>query len=587
MTKLTATVETLLAIDVGTVTTRAALFEIVEGRYRFVAAGVAQSTATAPFKNILEGVHMALTDLQGMTGRRLIGNDQQIIMPAHSDGSGVDKCIATLSAGPPLKIVAVGLLEDISLQSVQNLVNTTYAQVSSALSLNDRRTTATRLDTVQRLKPDMIVISGGTDGGASQSVLSLLEPIGLACYLMPKEQRPEILYAGNAALAQDVKTELAPVAPVQIAPNIRPALEVEQLLPAHKILSDTYRRTRGRTLPGVRELDIWSGGFLMPTAAAFARMMRLISKELAPKQRGVLGVDVGAGATTLAAGFAGEQFLNVHTNLGLGASLFGLLKYCTAADIARWVDEPVSEEDIRSYVYNKALYPASLPVTPEELALEYALTSQLISTAIKLSNWNLPAKMTGSIPGFLPAFESIIASGGVFSNAPTRGRVLLTLLNALQPVGWTTLVLDQNQVAAMLGAAADVAPLLTVQALRDSSSFMNLGMVIAPVGKANPGTPVLRLQVKYGDGSETAIEVKYGNIETIPLPPGQTATLRLQPLHRFDIGMGAPGRGGTVKNITGSDSGLIIDARGRPLIMPADAGARRDQLKKWLAALGN
>jgi len=112
-------------------------------------------------------------------------------------------------------------------------------------------------------------------------------------------------------------------------------------------------------------------------------------------------------------------------------------------------------------------------------------------------------------------------------------------------------------------------------------------MVIAPVGKANPGTPVLRLQVKYGDGSETALEVKYGNIETIPLPPGQTATLRLQPLHRFDIGMGAPGRGGTVKNVTGSDSGLIIDARGRPLNMLAEAGARRDQLKKWLAVLGN
>ena len=388
---------------------------------------------------------------------RLIGSDQQLIMPAQTDGSGVDKCLATLSAGPPLKIVAVGLLEDVSLQSAQNLINTTYAQVSSALSLNDRRTTATRLDTVERLKPDMIVISGGTDGGASQSVLSLLESIGLACYLMPKEQRPEILFAGNAALTQDAKIELAPVGTVQSAPNIRPALEVEQLLPAHKILSDTFRRTRGRTLPGVRELDSWSGGHLMPTAAAFGRMIRLISKELAPKQRGVLGVDVGAGSTTVAAGFAGEQYLNVHPNLGLGASLPGLFKYCTPADIARWVEEPVTEDAIRSYVYNKALYPASVPTTPEELALEYALTSQLISTAIKLAHWDPPARMGGNIPGFLPPFETIIASGGVFSNAPTRGRVLLTLLNALQTVGWTTLVLDQNQMAPMLGAAAEVA----------------------------------------------------------------------------------------------------------------------------------
>ena len=33
----------------------------------------------------------------------------------------------------------------------------------------------------------------------------MLEAVGLACYLMPLEKRPMVLYAGNQKLADDVK----------------------------------------------------------------------------------------------------------------------------------------------------------------------------------------------------------------------------------------------------------------------------------------------------------------------------------------------------------------------------------------------
>jgi sugar (pentulose or hexulose) kinase len=44
--------ESILAIDVGATVTRAVLFDVVEGQYRFVASGQAPSTAEAPFKDI-------------------------------------------------------------------------------------------------------------------------------------------------------------------------------------------------------------------------------------------------------------------------------------------------------------------------------------------------------------------------------------------------------------------------------------------------------------------------------------------------------------------------------------------------------
>ena len=53
----------ILAVDVGAANTRAVMFDVVEGEYRFVASGTAPSTAEAPFKDVSEGVRNAIVEL--------------------------------------------------------------------------------------------------------------------------------------------------------------------------------------------------------------------------------------------------------------------------------------------------------------------------------------------------------------------------------------------------------------------------------------------------------------------------------------------------------------------------------------------
>jgi hypothetical protein len=107
MSNMLVNADSVLAIDVGAVNTRAVLFDVVEGRYRFLAYGIAQTTAGAPYGDIGEGVHLALRSLQEITGRALMKEDGTVISPAQADGSGVDRCVATLSAGPTLRAVVV------------------------------------------------------------------------------------------------------------------------------------------------------------------------------------------------------------------------------------------------------------------------------------------------------------------------------------------------------------------------------------------------------------------------------------------------------------------------------------------------
>lgn len=576
--------DSLLAIDVGAVTTRALLFDVVDGRYRFLGCGAAPSTAGAPFHDIGEGVRRAIDQLQSISGHTLVGANEQLITPANAAGEGVDTFAATISAGAPLKVLAAGLLEDVSLGSARRLANATYSGAIETISLNDRRKPEARIDAILRQRPNLIVMAGGTENGASQSVLKLLESIGLACYLMPESFRPELLYAGNGALHDEVEARLSKVTNLHFAQNIRPQLDTEQIEAAQARLSEIYSSIRVRQIPGVKELDEWARGGLMPTAAAFGRIIRFLSQSHVSK-KGVLGVDIGASAVTLAAAFAGELTLGVYPHLGLGEGLKDLLSHVPLNEITRWLPLEIPDSYLREYLFNKSIYPASLPATAEDLAIEQALARAVLQIGLRLLSGGFSARAASAGVGLLPWVEPVVATGSVLTRAPTLAQTMLMLLDGVQPTGATTFVLDQNHLSPSLGAAAAINPILAVQVL-DSSAFLHLGTVISPVGNARPGTPVLRVKMTYdSSGQETTLEVKQGVLEVLPLPAGQTAHLQLQPLHRYDVGMGGAGRSGRLK-VSGGALGVVIDARGRPLRLPDDAARRRELLRKWLWTLG-
>jgi len=573
--------DSVLAIEIGTVSTRVILFDVVEGRYRFLGQGSVPTTLGAPFNDVSVGVKEALDQLHDITGRVLFDSGGQIVIPSQPNGSGVDACVATVSVGPPLKVVAIGLLEDVSTESAKNLASTTYARVVGTMSLNDRRGNVARLDSILQIRPDLIVVAGGIEGGAKESVINLLEAVGLACYLMPKDQRPEVLYAGNSELVTDVQESIGTLANLHIAPNVRQSYDSEQLTPSQPALAQVFRQVRSRQIRGIHEVDLWTGNQLMPSATAFGRTIRYISKEYAHTHKGVLGVDVGASATTVASAFSGDLRLSIHPGLGLGENLPEILNMCSLSDIMRWISVDVSDNYVRDYIHNKAIYPTSLPLGADELATEQALACQAIHLAVKQASKAYPIGLPGSMPGLLPWFEPIIASGSVITKAPLRNQALMIIMNGLQPTGVTTVALDRNNLAPSLGATASVTPLLTIQSL-DATNFVNLCTIISPVGNAPLGTPVLRVRMTSDDGSVSELEVQHGSLAVIRLPMGQAGTLHLTPLHRFDVGMGGLGRGGTVK-VIGGVLGVVIDARGRPLRMPSEPGRRRELLNNWLA----
>ena len=575
--------DSLLAVNIGAATTRAVLFDVVEDEYRLLASVSSPSTVEAPFQDVSEGVRNAISALQTASGRTLLNADRQLITPSQPDGSGVDAFVSTLSAGPALKTAVVGLLDEVSLESALRLAEMTYTRIVDSTGLNDHCKADQQIDTLLRLQPDVVIITGGTDGGASRSVHKMLEPVGLAGYLLPPEKRPAVLFAGNQKLDEEVKGLLNNVtSSLHFSPNVRPSLETEDLEPAARELAGVFLGVRQRQLKGLDAVVGWTNGAVLPTAYAQDRMVRFLSQIYAGS-KGLLSVDIGASAAVVAAGFAQRSTLGVYPQFGLGENLPALLQYTSLEDILRWSSLDISTGVLRDYIYQKALYPSSISATKEEQAIAQAVTRQALYLAVQTARRKFPRSMRAPRLGLLPSFEPILAGGGALGDAPTAGQSLLLLLDAIQPTGLTTFILDKNDLLPLLGAAAVRNSIMPVQVL-ESGAFQSLGTVVSVVVSASSGSLVTRARLMYDDGHEAQAEVKYGSLELLPLADGQSAKLTLQPSRGADVGFG-PGRSGTVR-VSGGAMGVVIDGRGRPLTLPEDPGRRREMIKKWLWTVG-
>ncbi|HEY6074108.1 MAG TPA: glutamate mutase L, partial [Anaerolineales bacterium] len=488
------------------------------------------------------------------------------------------------SAGPALKTVIVGLLADVSLESARRLAETTYARVLDAVGINDRRKADQQIDRLMRLQPDLVIITGGTDGGASRSIHKVLEPVGLSGFLLAPEKRPVVLFAGNQKLDKDVKELLGGVtSELHFSANVRPSLDTEDLEPAARELAALYLGVRKRQLRGMDVIAGWAAGNVLPTAYAEGRMLRFLGQLYSATRGGILSVDIGASAAVIAAGFQDKTTLGVYPHFGLGENLPALLQYTTLEDILRWSPLDVSIGVLRDFLFQKALYPSSIAATKEDQSLTEAVTRQALYLAMQTAKRDFPRSVRPLRPGLLPSFEPILAGGGALGDAPTPGQGLLLLLDAIQPVGISTIILDRNNLLPLLGAASVRNSLLPVQVI-ESGAFQSLGTTVSLLSPRTHGAVLARARLTYDNGTDARADVKYGDLEVLPLPVGQSGQLTIQPQVGVDAGFG-PGKTGTL-TVSGGEMGVVIDGRGRPLLLPEDGSLRRDTIKKWQWKLG-
>jgi uncharacterized protein (TIGR01319 family) len=554
--------QSFLVAECGSVNTTLALFDVASGSYRLIARALAPTTAVAPWHNVMEGIYQALRQIETITGRSLLTAQRKLLTPARPNGAGVDHFYVVASAAEPIKILLVGLFDEVSLASARRVLGSTYGLEIASLSLNDEHAEETQLARVITAEPDMVFIVGGTDGGAEQRLLHLVETVSVGLRPLSETKRPPILYAGNRRLRERVGELFKNRAEVHVADNVRPDLETEALDDAVRVMNELYADLKIARLPGARTLHEWTRQPVLPTVQAFATVVRYF----AALQKGrVMGVDLGSERVAVLVADAQGVQVYVRNDLGMGRAIVNVLNEVETAVIARWVPMDVSDEEIRDYIYHKSVNPQTVPMTELETYLEQAIAREIIRCVA---------------PSPLPPFNILLARGQTLTN--TRpGQSILLLLDALQPSGIFSVALDRYGVLPALGALAQTQPVAVVQAL-EAGVLSDLGWVIVPTGKGQPGQSVVKGVVDSPQG-RFDLDVEAGRIDITVLNSGQIAEVALAPDKRIDLGFG-PGKSKKL-TVRGGAVGLVVDARGRPLSLP-DGDKGHEQVRKWYWDVG-
>ncbi|MBD3237496.1 MAG: methylaspartate mutase [Candidatus Eisenbacteria bacterium] len=594
-------IRSVLATDCGSTTTKAILIELQEDSYRLVVRGEAPTTVEAPFEDVTRGVLNAVMEVEELAGRKIL--DGETIITPQKGEEGVDIYVSTSSAGGGLQMMVTGVVKTMTGESAERAALGAGAIVMDIIASNDGRLPHEKIKRIRALRPDMILLSGGIDGGAVSHVVELAEIIGAAdpkarlgaSYSMP------VIYAGNQEARDLIRERLEEKTALTVTDNIRPTMERENLMPARHAIHDLFMEHVMAHAPGYKKLMAWTPIPVMPTPGAVGSIIHTIAKR---EDIQVVGVDIGGATTDVFSVF--EEIFNrtVSANLGMSYSVSNVLAEAGIENVMRWVPFDLEAGDIRNRIKNKMIRPTTIPHSLQELIIEQALAREALrlafeqhkSLAVGLKGVQQERTIsdtfeqtaTGETLIDLMALDLLVGSGGALSHAPRRVQSAMMMLDAFVPEGVTELAVDSIFMMPQLGVLAEVDNDSARKAATDvfiKDCMIRLGTAVAAVGQAKEGAKCMKVSVALPDGQQEAFDLPFGSMRRIDLAVDQKAEVTVEPAGGFDVGAGK-GRSLTRK-LNGGVVGLIFDARGRrPFALPSEPQARVAKLAEWAAAMG-
>jgi len=594
-------IKAILATDCGSTTSKARFFKKIGNEYRYVVSGEAPTTVESPYEDVTLGVRNAIREIEELTGHKLL-SAEGIITPFNGENDGVDLYVTTSSAGGGLQMMVSGVIKTITAESAERAALGAGAIVMDVLSVDDGRRPFQKIQKIRQLRPDMILIAGGTDGGVVSHVVEAAELIVGA---QPKarfgaDYELPIVYAGNKDARSHIQKLLGEKFALLVVDNIRPELDVENNTPAREAVHALFMEHVMSHAPGYPNLMKWTDIPIMPTPAGEGAMFRTIAETW---NVNVIGVGLGGATTNVYSNYDGKFVVTISANLGMSYSICNVLEAAGIQNISRWIPFKIDDATLRNSLRNKMIRPTTIPQTIDELAIEQAVAREALRLGF-MHHKSLARELRGLHKekfdlGFIGADESFLVrqsyidplrvdliggTGGLLSHAPRRVQSALILMDGFQPEGVTELVQDSVFMMPHLGVLSTVHKEAAIE-IFEKDCLVRIGTCIAPKnppeGELKAGE-VVKVTVNMPNGTVLTEELKLGELKVIPLKTGETADVEVSPHKKFDVGAG-PGHS-LKKRVNGGVVGIIIDARGRPTILPKDDEGRMKQLIDWFTS---
>jgi uncharacterized protein (TIGR01319 family) len=393
--------------------------------------------------------------------------------------------LAASSAAGGLRMVTIGLEPEFTAAAARKAALGAGARLLAAF---DHRLTRTEVAKLESLAPDIILLSGGTDGGDSDCLLH--NAAALAAWGVPRQ----VVVAGNKNAGDDAAATLTQAGfTATVAPNVMPRLSEMQVDGAREAIKTVFLSHIVRA-KGLDRLEGLVDKVLMPTPAAVLSGLEALSRGADGEQGlgDLVGVDVGGATTDVYSLCSGEPVepgvihqgprlpwadRSVEGDLGVRISALAAAESASAA-LARaagcvgWSGDAWASAAILTNTPNQ------IPTSDEERRFDAALAIACAVEALKRHSGTLEA--VAGLSGMvlilkgkdLASVPTLILTGGAIIRSPLRSLIQAGIRFAEDPAcrapANPRVLFDNDYVLAAAGLLSEVAPQAAAKIARES-----------------------------------------------------------------------------------------------------------------------
>lgn len=462
----------LCVTDIGSTTTKAVLLSCTDRIWSLTAVANAPTTVEQPENDVKIGVFYSIQALEEKAGISLLSpastSQNLAFLPEV-------KYLCTSSAGGGLQILVIGLTLSDSASSAKRASYGAGGVILDTFAIDDKRSSIEQMLLMRKLHPDMILLSGGTDGGALSSVLRLAEIIRIA-NPKPKYESGEkvpLIYAGNEEADELIEKIVSDSFDLHILPNLRPTMQKENLKPTQELIQRLFMENVMEQAPGYKELKKLVEKDIIPTPIGVLNSLCSLTSHQTPN---VFAFDIGGATTDVFSYVHGHYQRTVSANLGMSYSALNVLKEAGVENIMRWLSPEITETELSNYIGNKTLYPTYNPCQDRELMIEHAIAKEAMRMALSQHrDMHYNTKKIGFLDlmktygpdkyesqfnfqaldetyYFYPSdIDIVMGAGGVFSHCQKIEHAMMMLIDATIPKGITEIWIDQHFITPHLG----------------------------------------------------------------------------------------------------------------------------------------
>jgi len=384
------------------------------------------------------------------------------------------KKLACSSAAGGLKIVAIGLVPELTMEAAKRAALGAGARVTDVFSFKMNKS---EIKQIKESKADMILLAGGTNGGNTDVILHN------AKMLRDAEIKVPIVVAGNKSCNDEITDIFEGYVNYHITENVMPSLNSINVEPAREAIRKLFMENIVKA-KGMVHVKEFISGILMPTPAAVLKAAEILSEGT--KDEDGIGdlavIDIGGATTdvhTICEGAPSKPSVilrgleepiakrTVEGDLGMRYSALSLYEAAGKRYLRRHHLENISEIDVEKEFSYRNQHTDFIPVKEEDIAFDEVMAKICVDISMKrhagtVAQVYSPLGMMYSQEGKdLMELPYLVGTGGVIVNSKNPKEILKAGLfheedmEALKP-RHPKYLLDEKYVLSALGLLAMV-----------------------------------------------------------------------------------------------------------------------------------